>query len=334
MRKVVLPGNRHTTLRAACVLLTVFSAVILNGQTPAPEGPLIRIADTEFSSPPVFVTYGDIRFTDPTNEVPTNPKVRRWLVEKIAQEKPNAVIISGDVPWHGEATSDYAVFATETAPWRAANIFVSVALGNHELNGTDRKQCLENWWTAFPKLRGHRWYSVQAGSKVVILNLDSNSSLLPGSEQQEWVKGQLANLAKTVKFVFINLHHPPVTDTEPILGADHNARPNEIALATLLKSSPARTQAAFVVAAGHIHQYERFLQDGTVYLVSGGGGAAPVRTRRDPTDLYKNPAEVNYHYLKFVLTGNQLDAQMIRVADPEAASPQWEVRDSFTVVAP
>jgi hypothetical protein len=316
------------------ILWSVFSALILTGQAPAPEGPLIRIADSALSSPPVFISYGDIRFTDPKNEVPTNPKVRRWLVEQIAREKPNALIISGDVPWHGEVTDDYAVFQTETAPWRAANIVVSTALGNHELNGTDKKQCLENWWTAFPKLRGHRWYSVQAGSQVMILNLDSNSSLLPGSEQQNWIIAQLAGLPKTVQWVFFNLHHPPVTDNEPILGADHNARPNEIALVTLLKSTPARKQVAFIAAGGHIHNYERFLQDGTVYLVSGGGGAAPVMTRRDPADLYKNPAEVNYHYVKFVLRGNQLEAQMIRVKDPGADSPQWEVRDSFTVPAP
>ena len=137
-----------------------------------------------------------------------------------------------------------------------------------------------------------------------------------------------------MRLVFFNLHHPPVTDNEPLLWADHNARPNEIALATLLRSSPARKQAALVVVAGHIHNYERFLQDGIVYLVSGGGGAAPVITRRDPGDLYENPSEVNYHYVKFVLRADQLDAQMIRVVDPAAASARWEVRDSFTVPAP
>jgi hypothetical protein len=260
----------------------VFSVIVLTAQSPAPEGALLRINDAALSSPPVFISYGDIRFTDPANAVPTNPKVRRWLVGQIANERPNVVMISGDIPWHGQETSDYAVFRTETAPWRAANIPISPALGNHEVNGINERQCVENWWTAFPTLRGHRWYAVQAGSRVVVLNLDSNSSLLPGSEQQDWVKGQLADLPKTVKFVFFNLHHPPVADHEPLLGADHNARPNEIALATLLKSSPARRQAAFVVAAGHIHNYERFLQDGIVYLVSGGGGAAPVMTRRDP----------------------------------------------------
>lgn len=335
---------RRFVLPAAAAAL--FAAVVLmTAQTPAPEAPLIRVPDSALPARPVFISYGDIRFTDPAASdapnPPTSAKVRRWVIDQIAAEKPAAVIVSGDIPWHGGDTADYAVFRNETASWRAANLTVSPALGNHELFGTDRSQCLgaatpclENWWTAFPALRGHRWYATAAGSRVFVLNLDSNSDLKPGSPQQEWIKSQLAGLPKTVKFVFFNLHHPPVTDNEPALGADHNARPNEIALAALLKDSPARKQAAFVVAAGHIHNYERFLQDGTVYLVSGGGGAAPVPTRRDPQDLYKDPAGVNYHYVKFTLNGDRLGAQMMRVTDPAAASPQWEVRDSFTVTAP
>ena len=316
------------------LFLATLTVLVLMAQLPAPESALLQIPDAALSLPPVFVSYGDIRFTDPTNTTVTNPKVRRWIVEQIAREKPDAVMVSGDIPWRGQETDDYAVFRAETAAWQQANLLIVPALGNHEMGGGEQQKRLENWWATFPKLRGHRWYAVQAGSNVAILNLDSNSSLMPGSEQDGWIKSQLAGLPKTVKFVFFNLHHPPVTDNEPLLGADHNARPNEIALATLLRTSPARKQAAFVVTAGHIHNYERFLQDGIVYLVSGGGGAAPVPTRRDPGDLYKNPPVVSYHYVKFVLHGSELDAQMFRVVDFNAESPQWEVRDSFTVTAP
>lgn len=295
---------------------------------------LLNVSDQDLGPNPVLIGYGDMRFTNPGETKASNPKVRRWLADKIAAEKPAAVILSGDVPWHGQEKGDYARFSLETKPWRDAGIFVSAALGNHELNGLDKQQCLENWWTAFPKLRGHRWYSAQLGSKVLVLNLDSTSDLKAGSEQQKWILDQLANLPKTVKFVFVNLHHPPVTDNDPSLGDDHNARPNEIALADLLKVSPARKQAAFVVAAGHIHNYERFLVDGTVYLVSGGGGADPKVTKRDARDLYKNPSDVNYHYVKFTMKGNMLSAEMVRVVNPDAAAPAWEVRDRFEVVAP
>ena len=147
-----------------------------------------------------------------------------------------------------------------------------------------------------------------------------------------WIQSEIASLKPDVKFVFFNLHHPPVADLMPEAGPDHNPRPNEIALADFLKTQHGSVK--FVVVAGHIHNYERFLRDGTVYLVSGGGGAKPRVIRRGPDDLYKKPADINYHYVKFALHGSQLDAEMVRVADPSAKSAAWEIRDRFTVVAP
>jgi hypothetical protein len=72
----------------------------------------------------VVIAYGDMRFTDPKETAATDPKVRKWLVDRIASEKPSAIVISGDVPYVGERAADYAEFHFETAPWRAANLLV------------------------------------------------------------------------------------------------------------------------------------------------------------------------------------------------------------------
>ncbi len=292
---------------------------------------LFRVADSELSSSPVVSAYGDMRFTDPKQTNATNPKVRRWLVDRIAAEKPDAVLISGDLPWNGSVTNDYAVYHAETVPWRAAHILISPALGNHEFHG-ELHLCLNNWWNEFPQLLGHRWYSIALGSRLFVLNLDSNSSLLPNSEQAAWIKAQLASLPSSVQFVFLNMHHPPVADVQAKPDDDHNPRPNEIALANLLKTT--RTNVRFVVCAGHIHNYERFLQDGVVYLVSGGGGAKPKPVVRELRDQYRDTDFPNYHYVKFVLGANGLDVDMIRVADPAALVPSWQLKDHFEVPAP
>jgi hypothetical protein len=281
----------------------------------------------------VVIAYGDMRFTDPKETQATNPKVRKWLVDKIASEKPTAIVISGDVPYVGERAADYAEFHLETAPWRLANTPVFPALGNHELRG-DLAKCLENWWTEFPQLRGKRWYMSEIGAKIVVLTLDSEMPLTLGSDQIKWVEQRLVDLKKPVRFVIFNLHHPPVADIESGAGASHNPRPNEIAFADYLKTAPQSKRVRFIVNAGHIHNYERFLRDGVIYLVSGGGGAAPVPVTRDANDLYKGTEYPNYHYLKFVLRGKHLDAEMIRVADPSASTPKWEVKDRFQISAP
>ncbi|HML16707.1 MAG TPA: metallophosphoesterase [Bryobacteraceae bacterium] len=300
--------------------------------------PLIRVAN--LSSPPVIIAYGDIRFTDTGEDVATNPKVRRWLVDKIASEKPDAVLLSGDIPFHGGNLDDYAVFRAETKSWVAAHLLILPALGNHEMYLNAQRECeenetvcIDNWWKTFPELNGHRWYSAELGDGILVLNLDSTSPLDPEDAQLRWVDEQLKALQPSVKFVFINMHHPPMAD--PIEGdPDHSGRPNEAMLATYLRRSPQRKQVRFIVTSGHVHNYERFSRDDVTYLVSGGGGAQPRKFDRSPNDQYQDPAFPNYHYLKFVLQGNKFTAEMIRVADPKSKSPKWEVKDRFEIVAP
>ena len=67
-----------------------------------------------------LVAYGDMRFTNPSNDSDTNPRVRKWLVDRVAQEKPDALLLSGDLPFFGSNPDDWAIYREETAPWRQA----------------------------------------------------------------------------------------------------------------------------------------------------------------------------------------------------------------------
>jgi 3',5'-cyclic AMP phosphodiesterase CpdA len=295
------------------------------------SGPDFRVSDRDLSHPLRIIIYGDMRFTDPSPTRATNPKVRRWLVDQIAAEKPDAVLLSGDLPWHGGQAGDYDEYRIETQIWRGAHLRIYPVLGNHEFSGGGEQRCLENWWNAFPELRGRRWYAVELGSSLYVLNLDSNSSLLAGSEQAGWIRAQLASLPASVRFVFFNLHHPPVVDVQASGDASHNGRPNERALAEFLAQAPEKSRVRFIVAAGHIHNYERFLQDGIVYIVSGGGGADPRPIVRGPADLYRDSGFPNYHYVRLVQDGEKLIGTMVRVADPDDAAPVWQEKDHFEV---
>ena len=294
-------------------------------------GPTFQIKEPDLGSPVTLITYGDMRFTDPANVVGTDPKVRKWLISQIAKERPGAVILNGDVPLAGEVKNDYAVFQEESKAWRDLGMKVFPALGNHEFVGKDPQKALENWWDAFPEMRWRRWYSAQIGARIYLMALDSDASLLSGSDQAQWLSEQIASLPDTVDFVVIALHHPPVADIQTHIEVDHNPRPNEIALRDLLSAMAPRTHARFIVSAGHIHNYERHVKDDVVYLVSGGGGAKPYFVERTPDDLYQSVLFPNYHYVKFVLEGDRLRATMYRVNDPEAVAPVFEAKDSFEV---
>ncbi len=297
----------------------------LEGDQP---GPTFTVPAKDIPAHWTVIAYGDTRFTDIADQSVGNAKARRWLVNRIAEEHPDAVLVSGDIPYNGANAGDYNVFRDETASWRGEGLRVYPALGNHELHGGEA-QGLSNWWTAFPELRGRRWYSVLFGNAYFIV-LDSNSDLGPGSPQQLWLAAQLAQLPKQTQFVFLELHHPPVADT--IVPQIHLVRTNEASLASMLNAAAPKLRARLVVIAGHVHNYERFEQSGVEYLVSGGGGAKPYMVTRDLEDLYKNPSAVNFHYVRLHFDGKALQATMYRV-DSDAEKPSWEARDSFTLAA-
>jgi acid phosphatase type 7 len=326
-------------LSSVCILALIASAlpawaadVLANASSTAGllsgPGPTFTLAAPKHGW--TLIAYGDMRFTDPSDTKDSYPDARRALVAKIAAEKPDMLLLSGDVPFHGGDANDYAVYRQETAAWRTAGLKVFPAMGNHELYGPAKncpESCLQNWWNNFPELKGRRWYSVRLG-EAYIITVDSNLDLTPGSEQSEWIAKQLDGLPKETRYVFVSLHHPPMAD--PIVGdPSHNVRPNEEALAHQLEAAAPHLKANIVVIAGHIHAYQRFQRNGVIYLVSGGGGAKPYPIARTPADLYQDNVFPNFHYVKFVSDAGELKATMYHLDDKGAFVPS----DSFVVGA-
>ncbi len=314
-----------------CDQSTRLGAGLTHADTAVQAGATFRVADRDLHRPVTIIAYGDMRFTDESNVTATNPSVRQALVARVAEENPDAVLLNGDVPWHGGNEADYSVYGAETKAWRDAHLRVFPALGNHEFAECEPLECLRNWWRAFPELKDRRWYSVQLGTQLYAIVLDSDASLLADSEQSRWLEAEIAALPQGLRFVLITMHHPPVADVQTKLFVDHNPRPNEMALASLLEANR-KSRVKFVVIAGHIHNYERFERNGVVYLVSGGGGATPYPVERTPADAYQDSSFPNYHYLKFAVAGEILKGTMYRLANPGHFT--WEVKDTFEVPGP
>lgn len=292
------------------------------------SGPTFSQADQSSHSGWTVIVYGDTRFTDPSNIVAVNPKVRRWLVQKIADENPDAVLVSGDLPYTGSDPNDYGVFREETKVWRDRHIHFYPALGNHELKGGEQLG-LANWWKAFPDLNRRRWYSV-AYRNAYFIFLDTDAPLGNGSEQRSWFDQQVAHLPRECQFVFVVQHHPPIADLP--MDPGHTPQTGEIEFAHHLEEQAASLPVRFIVVAGHIHNYERFTEQGVDFLISGGGGAKPHPVPRGPKDFFKESLFPNYHYVKFAFDGKTISASMVRLADPEAEKPRWETKDSFDIV--
>jgi 3',5'-cyclic AMP phosphodiesterase CpdA len=319
------------------LVFRIATGVLASGQANlgvlAQPGPTFVVKDSDLPKEPSLIVYGDMRFTDPSDTTDAAPDARRAMVTKIAEEHPDALILTGDVPYRGTVTADYDEYRLEIAAWRTENLRVYPALGNHEFAGKGGGDPLGDWWSAFPELKSRRWYSVALGSRVYLLCLDSDTDLTAGSPQRVWLEDQIAHLPKKVEFIFLAMHHPPVADIQTKEHVDHNPRPNEIALRDYLSQVAPRSHARFVVASGHIHNYERAEVDGVTYLVSGGGGAHPYEVERTPPDQYQATDFPNFHYILFHLHGRELKATMYRLGYPMGDKPEWQARDSFVITA-
>jgi acid phosphatase type 7 len=278
-----------------------------------------------------LVAYGDTRFTDPAVTSGTNPRVRKWLADRIADEHPDALLLTGDTPFTGSSTADWQVFETETARWREQRILQLPATGNHEVRG-DRDVGIANYLANFPAVANHRYYSALLGS-VEVISMDMTLPTAASSPQGKWFAAQLNNVPHQIEFLFILFHIPWVADRQSqiFVGIPN---PESIALRDILEARLARIRAKVVVFNGHIHNYERFERRGVEYVITGGGGAEPYPLLfRGHADLYQDTGFPVYHYLTLEVSNHEVHAVMWKVKDPDAGTLSVEQKDEFTIRA-
>ena len=308
-------------------VLAILQLLAIRALADGPPRLDVPVADP--SAPLTFIVYGDTRFTQ--RDGVANAVARRALVARIASENPAAIVIGGDLVYEGSDPEDYETYKTETAAWSQAKIPTFPALGNHEFVGCakDVSPCLVNWWTAAApsRVRSFRWYSVTLGPKVLVLVLDSDSSLKPGNEQRSWFEQQISHAGAQVEFVLIVLHYPPVRD--PVFPRTKDEKEIERYLSNHRRSLHVRV----VVVGSHIHNYERFRRDDVTYLVSGGGGAKPVPVLRLFGELSKLDTAVNFHYIRFRLDSGDLQGTMVRFDPNGPAETAWTEPDRFAIKA-
>jgi calcineurin-like phosphoesterase family protein len=279
-----------------------------------------------------MVAYGDCRFTDPSTTTGTNPRVRKWLVEQIAREHPQVLLMTGDTPYTGAKSADWQVFDDETAPWREENILQLPTTGNHEEYG-GKEQGIKNYLDHFPAIERHRFYSALLGN-VEVISLDLTGDLNSGGVQARWFASQLEHVPATVDFLLILYHKPWMADEQSNLFVNLPS-PQELMFRGVLEAHLNRLHAKVVVFNGHIHNYERFERNGVEYVVTGGGGAEPYPILlRGSADLYRDTGFPVYNYLIVDITGRELHATMWKVKDPAADHLSVEAKDDFVVAAP
>jgi hypothetical protein len=319
-------------LLAAFALFGCVSSALSQELTASDENaPSFTVQDLKPGHDLRILVYGDMRFTNPANTTDTWPLVRKWLAQKVADEKPDAMLVSGDIPFHGSDPADWKVFQQEASSWSANHLRVYPAIGNHEVI-PDPQAGLANYFAAFPQLNGYHAYSVLMGN-VYVLTLNTSEPIWPKGYQADWLKAQLDHIPPQVDFIFVLLHIPLIADTQSEFLANIPS-PDLLQLREYLEGRAATMRQKMIVVSGHIHNYERFEQKGITHVISGGGGAKPYPVYLPgPEDLYQDKAFPNFNYVIFTIQGAHADATMYRVADPSAAKLSVQVKDRFSVDA-
>ena len=333
-------------------LLAFLICFVLASPSPALQTPSPNDQPPEISVDPksnVFFAYGDPRFTDPGACNVSDSSYRRALVDGMAHapEKPDFLIITGDVAYRGDDDHDWHVFDDETKSLRDQKVPLFPVLGNHDLHGTTGQT---KFMAHFDQLKSHSqlktqgWYLVNYG-KAEFLMLDSQSSYDERSPQGDWIRKKLKAVPEELSFLFVAVHHPLVSHasripsihhcdgghSSPVMG--HGVEKAEKHLNAILEDfSKTHPSVHIIVLSGHNHNYERYVLNGITYIVTAGGGATPYRVDRHPDDLY-NDLGPTYHYCKFTFHGNSLTGEMYKLT-LDSGTPRWEQKDRFELTIP
>ena len=296
-----------------------------------PESPTFVLPGIKPDHDLRILVYGDMRFTDPANTSATNPRARKWLAAKVGTEHADALLITGDVPFHGSSKADWQVFEEEAASWANGPAPVYPTVGNHELL-TNAPAGQTNFFTAFPRLDGNDFYSVLMGNALLI-NLNSTEPMWPAGRQADWLRAQLDHIPAQVDFVFFQMHIPLIADVQSEFIANIPA-PEGVGLRRYLEARALTARQKFIAVYGHIHNYERFESNGITHIISGGGGAQPYPVFvRGPQDQYHDPGFPVFHYVIITIHGKQAEGTMYKIADPTAAEYTVEAKDHFIETA-
>jgi acid phosphatase type 7 len=323
-------------LLSACSVVLLLFAIVgivpVHAQTAIERAdqPTIVVPEVKPGQVLRILVYGDTRFTDPSNTKITHPRARKWLAEKVGTEHADALLFTGDLPFHGSNPKDWDVFEREASTW-ARSPRVYPTLGNHELL-EDPPQGQRLFWAHFPQLDGNGFYSVLVGN-VLIINLNSTEPIWPGGRQADWLRHQLDHIPHQVDFVIFQMHVPLIADMQSefianIPGADG------VNLRRYLEARALTARQKFIAVYGHIHNYERFEFNGITHIISGGGGAEPYPVLiRGPQDQYQDRDFPVFHYVVLKIDGKRAEGTMYKIADPDAAEYTAIEKDHFIETA-
>ncbi len=238
-----------------------------------------------------------------------NKEATKKLFGAVADRKPGALFIMGDVVNLGYSNRQWKPMDAYLKDLRSKNIPVYAALGNHEVMGQASKG-QRKFQERFPEHSPTGYVQVKDSVAVVLLN--SNFGKLSSdqdAEQIKWYKATLDRLEKdpSIHFIISGCHHSPYTNSK-IVGPNKEVQQKFVP--AFLASKKSR-----LFITGHSHNFEHYQMKGKDFLVIGGGGGLhqPLRTGDDCDKDLATDYKPQFHYLTVKRSGHQLNVSSVQL---------------------
>jgi hypothetical protein len=214
-------------------------------------------------------------------------EILRWRPTHVATTGDNVYPLGREKDWAKRFDPLFADLRMSTQ-WQPA-------LGNHDYYDGN----LTPYFKRFPHLAGNAFYSWSLGPAQFFV-LDTEQRLDGASAQHAWLAAELAR--STAQYKVVQVHRPMISSRAGSIGRNMHG-----SLGPLLAKHGVQ-----LVLAGHEHGYERSTPvNGTVHMVSGGGGAASYAYvgRQPATSAVRTPRQ---HHLQLSFDATQM---IIRAVD-------------------
>lgn len=243
-----------------------------------------------------IAVYGDSRQGDAAH---------RLILGQIAARDPDVIVHTGDVVLYANDEEGWLRHLSASLPL-SERIPLILSLGNHELYAPNPRDGVDPGGSrramreipppadALARAAGAPTavFYVRVGPALFI-SLDSNTSLAEGSAQYRFLEDTLKQKGEA-RYVFASFHQGPLSS------GPHGPHPDGPGLVRLFERGGVTASLA-----GHDHVYERIVQNGITYLVSGGGGA-PLYPRARFTNGSRAFAST-YNWVLITIDGPRVD---------------------------
>jgi PKD repeat protein len=251
-------------------------------------------ADCHFRTFPASGPFTFVVLSDTQDQLPLFSQSERFklVADSIAAQPDVAfVLITGDLVNDGSDLANWNRFF-DAGRAMLANTTLYTALGNHELS-----DALYYDIFGLPS-----YYSFDCGDAHFTV-LDSTKGI---SAQTTWLG---SDLGSSQPWKFVAFHHPLYTSDPNHFGGWANLRSEWEGLF--------QAHGVDAVWNGHMHTYERYLENDIQYMVMGTGGAPLYQLGTEKYDGYQNSLQNSLAYAKVTVdpSAGTSTVQVVRVAD-------------------